>query len=95
MPRKPRALPYVYIDVDAKTDGTNTPVAIHANCSIYLPQWPTKCPYFRSYTDPPGEGDYCVWYDGGDCRCRELFRDGMRLFREFIDEHLPLLENPS
>ena len=89
--QKQKTLPYVYIDIDAEADGNgsrNREVRMGANCSVFLPTWPTKCPFFRGYVDPPQEGDECASYHGGDCMCREVRIEAMRRFREYIDETL-------
>ena len=91
--RKPKTMPYVFIDIDVGGDGaTNVPPAIHANCSLWSPEWPTKCPYYRSFAEPPHEGAECCFYHGGDCFSRELFRDALLRFREFVDEQLAVVE---
>jgi len=89
--QKQKTLPYVYIDIDAEADGNgfrNREVSISANCSVFPSTWPTKCPFFRGYVDPPQEGDKCVWDSGCECTCREIRIEAMRRFREYIDETL-------
>ena len=92
---KPKVLPYVYLDIDAEADGKgfkNREVHIGANCSIFDSTWPTKCPFFCGYVDPPQDGDECVWGRSGECACREVRVEAVRRFKKFADEFLAEME---
>ena len=93
--RKPKTLPYVYLDIDAEADGKefkNREVRIGANCSVFDSTWPTKCPFYRGHMDPPQEGDECVYGRSGECACREIRIEAVRRFKEFVDEFLAEVE---
>lgn len=79
---KPRQLPYVFVDIEA--EGGGNVVAVHANCTLHTPEAPSRCPWARYYTEPPHAGEPCAWYDGGDCHCGEILREGMRRIRDYI-----------
>ena len=93
---KPKVLPYVYLDIDAEADGKgfkNREVHVGANCSVFTSTWPTKCPFFRSYVEPPQDGDGCVWDRGGECCCKEIYVEAVRRFKKFADEFLAEVED--
>lgn len=72
MKTKPKVLPYVYLDIDAEADGKefkNREVHIGANCSVFDSTWPTKCPFYRGYMDPPQDGEECGY--GAVCRAQQ------------------------